>query len=48
MDLTQKARRFATQAHESCKQKRKFTGEPYIIHPAAVVALLQQAILRRK
>ena len=43
MDLTQKARRFATAAHESCKQKRKFTGEPYIVHPTAVVALLQQA-----
>ncbi|GAK25537.1 HD domain-containing protein [Serratia liquefaciens] len=43
MDLMQKARRFATEAHQSCNQTRKFTGEPYIIHPAAVVALLQQA-----
>jgi (p)ppGpp synthase/HD superfamily hydrolase len=43
MDLTEKARRFATQAHQSCNQTRKFTGEPYIIHPAAVVALLKQA-----
>ncbi|CAI1585846.1 GTP pyrophosphokinase [Serratia ficaria] len=43
MNLELKAQRFATEAHQACNQRRKFTGEPYIIHPAAVVALLRQA-----
>lgn len=33
------ARQFATQAHAG--QMRKYTGEPYINHPAAVVAILE-------
>ena len=43
MDLTLKAQRFANDAHHACNQRRKFTGEPYIVHPAAVVDLLQRA-----
>ncbi|WP_033111572.1 HD domain-containing protein [Dickeya dadantii] len=42
MTLTERARIFATAAHAACEQKRKYTGEPYIVHPAAVVALLMQ------
>ncbi|QJT82279.1 hypothetical protein C0557_20435 [Kosakonia sp. MUSA4] len=40
MELTRKAQRFATQAHERAGQTRKFTGEPYIVHPASVVQIL--------
>ena len=36
--LVSTARTFATQAHTG--QVRKYTGEPYIVHPAAVVALV--------
>ena len=35
MDLTLKAQRFANDAHHACNQRRKFTGEPYIVHPAS-------------
>ena len=34
MDLIKKARKFATRAHKG--QVRKYTGEPYIVHPIAV------------
>lgn len=40
MELTYKAQRFAAQAHARAGQTRKFTGEPYIVHPAAVVQIL--------
>ncbi|MEI7374405.1 HD domain-containing protein [Dickeya chrysanthemi] len=40
MELTYKAQHFATQAHERAGQTRKFTGEPYIVHPASVVQIL--------
>lgn len=40
MELTRKAQLFATQAHERAGQTRKFTGEPYIVHPASVVQIL--------
>lgn len=39
--LTNRARRFAEIAHEG--QKRRYTGEPYITHPAAVVEILGNA-----
>jgi len=32
--------RFATWAHASIDQRRKYTNEPYIIHPAAVARLV--------
>jgi (p)ppGpp synthase/HD superfamily hydrolase len=38
-ELENRARQFATEAHLG--QVRKYTGEPYITHPAAVVALVK-------
>jgi (p)ppGpp synthase/HD superfamily hydrolase len=40
-DLELKAKAFATKCHEDIKQVRKYTGEPYINHPAAVVELVR-------
>lgn len=37
--LESKAKAFATNAHKG--QKRKYTGEPYITHPAAVAELVR-------
>lgn len=34
--LEQRACDFATKAHERVKQKRKYTEDPYIVHPMAV------------
>lgn len=39
--LEYKAQAFATHHHGAIGQVRKYTGEPYINHPAAVVALLR-------
>lgn len=39
-DLVRMAMRFADEAHEGIGQVRKYTGEPYINHPAAVVELV--------
>jgi len=36
MELVDKAKAFATRAHGEIGQKRKYSGEPYIVHPAAV------------
>jgi (p)ppGpp synthase/HD superfamily hydrolase len=33
---------FARKAHESVGQTRKYTGEPYIVHPLAVMNILQR------
>ena len=35
------ARAFATEAHASIDQHRKWTGEPYIVHPAAVAEIVR-------
>jgi (p)ppGpp synthase/HD superfamily hydrolase len=40
MELIEKARIFATAAHAAVGQRRKYTGEPYICHPAAVAFLV--------
>lgn len=40
MTLIARAEKFATDAHASIDQRRKYTGEPYIVHPAAVVELV--------
>ncbi|AHF75235.1 Metal dependent phosphohydrolase [Sodalis praecaptivus] len=40
--LEQRARRFAREAHGKRDQRRKYTQEPYIIHPAAVVEWVRQ------
>lgn len=37
----QLAKAFATDCHASVDQRRKYTGEPYIVHPTAVVALVK-------
>ncbi len=37
MTIVEKARVFATAAHAACGQLRKYTYEPYIVHPAEVV-----------
>ncbi len=39
--LEDRARRYATQAHAEAGQRRKYTDEPYIVHPAAVVELVR-------
>jgi (p)ppGpp synthase/HD superfamily hydrolase len=40
MDIVYKARVFATAAHAAVKQVRKYTGEPYIVHPEEVVRII--------
>ena len=39
--LEEQARRYATQVHAESGQRRKYTDEPYIVHPAAVVELVR-------
>jgi (p)ppGpp synthase/HD superfamily hydrolase len=39
--LTARARQFATAAHEAVGQLRLWTNEPYIVHPAAVAAIVE-------
>ena len=40
MELFDKARIFATAAHAAVAQLRKYTGEPYWVHPAEVVSIV--------
>jgi (p)ppGpp synthase/HD superfamily hydrolase len=40
-DLVTRARVFATAAHAAVGQLRKYTNEPYIVHPAEVMALVR-------
>ncbi|QQR40394.1 HD domain-containing protein [Devosia rhizoryzae] len=40
-ELEQRARAFATAAHGSIDQQRKYTGEPYIVHPLAVAEIVR-------
>jgi (p)ppGpp synthase/HD superfamily hydrolase len=39
-ELVQKARLFAANAHAAVKQCRKYTNEPYIMHPYRVASLV--------
>jgi (p)ppGpp synthase/HD superfamily hydrolase len=39
--LEERARDFATAQHAAIDQRRKYTGEPYIHHPAAVAELVR-------
>lgn len=39
--MENRARQFAEAAHGSINQRRKYTGEPYIVHPAAVAELVR-------
>ena len=41
MTLEERARVFATAAHAAVGQLRKYTHEPYIVHPAEVVSIVQ-------
>ena len=38
--LPQKAHEFAAQMHAAVGQKRKYTGEPYIVHPEEVAQIV--------
>lgn len=40
-DLEEAARALATRAHAAIDQRRKYTNDPYIVHPAAVVELVR-------
>lgn len=40
MNIIQKAKVFATAAHAAVGQKRKYTFEPYIVHPTEVAELV--------
>lgn len=39
--LEERARDFATEAHGRIDQRRKYTLDPYIVHPAAVVEIVR-------
>ncbi len=41
MSLEQRAKEFATRKHSEANQVRKYTGEPYINHPASVVEIVR-------
>jgi len=41
LSLEERARRYATEVHAAAGQRRKYTDEPYIVHPAAVVELVR-------
>ena len=41
VSLEEKAKLLATEWHSSINQVRKYTGEPYINHPAAVVEIVR-------
>lgn len=40
MDVVRKAQVYAMAAHAAVSQKRKYTGEPYIVHPAEVASIV--------
>jgi (p)ppGpp synthase/HD superfamily hydrolase len=40
MDVVRKAQVYAMAAHAAVGQKRKYTGEPYIVHPAEVAKIV--------
>ena len=41
MNKIEKAKLFAKKAHDSIDQKRKYTGEPYIVHPIKVMEIVR-------
>ena len=43
MEKVAKARAFAIAAHSAAGQVRKYTGEPYHVHPAEVAWIVEQA-----
>lgn len=40
MDIVKKAQVYAMAAHAAVGQKRKYTGEPYIVHPGEVARIV--------
>lgn len=42
MNIKEKALAFATKAHQSIGQKRKYSGEDYIVHPIEVAELVAE------
>lgn len=42
MPRLEQAIEFAKQAHDSIGQKRKYTGEPYWVHPIAVMEMVRE------
>ena len=40
MDVVHKAQVYAMAAHAAVGQKRKYTGEPYIVHPGEVASIV--------
>ena len=40
MDIVRKAQVYAQAAHAAVGQRRKYTGEPYIVHPAEVARIV--------
>jgi (p)ppGpp synthase/HD superfamily hydrolase len=40
-EIERQALAFAAAAHESINQRRKYTGEPYIVHPIAVAEIVR-------
>ena len=43
MTLVEHARIFATAAHAAVGQTRKYTGEPYVVHPIEVASIVKNA-----
>lgn len=43
MEIVERARVFATAAHAAVGQTRKYTFEPYIVHPAEVAMIVAEA-----
>ena len=41
MDIVDRAKVYATAAHAAVKQLRKYTNQPYIVHPAEVVSIVK-------
>jgi len=43
-DLIERAREFATQAHQRIGQRRKYTNQPYELHLGAVAKLIEEVV----
>lgn len=41
-DVIERAAKFARAAHASIDQRRKYTNEPYIVHPTAVAGIVSE------
>lgn len=44
--IVERARMFALAAHSSINQRRKYTGEPYIVHPYNVAQIIKSITTR--